>query len=178
MSSAEFGALLGLATAASFTPGPNTYFHWAGPFYALYGAGLSLYSSAIAANRGLRGALRFVCAVPAGWGLMLVLALPPLRWGVLAAGVGYMLWLAGRLAPAFVEGMALQLLNVKAWMLALTVAAGWVAGRPDWLARLLQVLPVMLFFGFASNFPHGPASASRAMIPRYNPVRPERADLL
>jgi len=135
MSSAEFGALLVLATAASFTPGPNT-----------------TLSTAIAANRGLRGALRFVCAVPAGWGLMLVQALPPLRWGVLAAGVGYMLWLAGRLAPAFVEGMALQLLNVKAWMLALTVAAGWVAGRPDWLARLLQVLPVMLFFGFASNF--------------------------
>ena len=86
MSSAEFGALLVLATAASFTPGPNT-----------------TLSTAIAANRGLRGALRFVCAVPAGWGLMLVLALPPLRWGVLAAGVGYMLWLAGRLAPAFVE---------------------------------------------------------------------------
>jgi len=29
----------------------DTYFHWAGPLYALYGAGLSLYSSAIAANR-------------------------------------------------------------------------------------------------------------------------------
>mgnify|MGYP006977463854 FL=1 len=47
----EFTALLLLATAVSFTPGPNT-----------------TLSTAIAANRGLRGALRFVCAVPVGWG--------------------------------------------------------------------------------------------------------------
>ena len=47
MTSAEFWALLMLATAVSFTPGPNT-----------------TLSTAIAANRGLRPALRFVLAVP------------------------------------------------------------------------------------------------------------------
>ena len=46
----EFTALLALATAMSFTPGPNT-----------------TLSTALAANRGLRGAMHFVCAVPVGW---------------------------------------------------------------------------------------------------------------
>lgn len=155
----EFTALLLLATASSFTPGPNT-----------------TLSTAIAANRGLRGAMRFVCAVPAGWALLLVLcavgvgalvlAVPALRWGVLAVGVGYMLWLASKLARSgtlaqadaarlnvtFWQGMLLQFLNIKAWMLALSVVAGWVAGQPDWTGRMLVVLPVMLFFGFSSNF--------------------------
>ena len=155
----EFGALLLLAFASSFTPGPNT-----------------TLSTAIAANRGLRGALRFVCAVPAGWALLyllcafgvgaLVLALPLLRWGVLALGVAYMLWLAARLARSgtlsaaderrldvgFWQGVLLQFLNIKAWMLALSIVAGWIAGQPDWVTRMALVLPVMLVFGFASNF--------------------------
>ncbi len=159
MTATEFNALLLLATATSFTPGPNT-----------------TLSTAIAANRGLRGAMRFVCAVPTGWaGLFvlcalgvggLVLAVPALRWGVLVVGVGYMLWLAWRLAGSrtlgqadarrmqvgFMEGVALQFVNIKAWMLALAIVAGWIAGRPDWLQRLVLVLPVMLCFGFASNF--------------------------
>ena len=47
--------------------------------------------------------------------------------------------------------MLLQFLNFKAWMLALSVVAGWFAGRPDATARTLQVLPLMLAFGFVSN---------------------------
>lgn len=159
MSPAELSALLLLFAAITFTPGPNT-----------------TLSTAIAANRGLRGALRFICAVPAGWVLLvllcgvglgsLVLALPVLRWGILVAGVAYMLWLAARLARSgklgeadasrldvgFIEGVGLQFLNVKVWMLALTVVAGWVAGHSDWMARLGLVLIVMLVFGFSSNF--------------------------
>ena len=158
MTAAEFSALLVLATASSFTPGPNT-----------------TLSTAIAANRGLRGAMRFVCAVPTGWaGLFvlcalgvgaLVMAVPVLRWGILAVGVGYMLWLAWRLAGSrtlsqaderrlqvsFAEGVGLQFLNIKAWMLALSIVAGWLAGRPDWLARFGLVLPVMVAYAFFSN---------------------------
>ena len=154
----EFTALLLVATAASFTPGPNT-----------------TLSTAIAANRGLRGAMRFVCAVPVGWGLLflacalgigaLIVALPPLRWAVLALGTAYMLWLAARLAGSrtlssaderkldvtFWQGVLLQFLNIKAWMLALAIVAGWIAGRPDATGRLLLILPVMVFFGFVSN---------------------------
>ncbi len=158
MDATEFGALLTLATAVSFTPGPNT-----------------TLSTALAANFGLRRALRFVFAVPVGWGLLfvlcatglgaLVVAVPLLRWGVLAGGAAYLLWLAWRLAGSgtlasadtsrlrvtFAQGVLLQFLNIKAGMLALSVLAGWIAGRPDAFARTLQVLPVMLAFGLCSN---------------------------
>lgn len=81
MTAAELTALLVLCTATSFTPGPNT-----------------TLSTALAANLGLRRALRFVLSVPVGWGLLfslcaagvgaLVLAVPMLRLGVQATGVG------------------------------------------------------------------------------------------
>ena len=45
----------------------------------------------------------------------------------------------------------MQFLNIKAWMLALTVVAGWLAGRADMGARFAIILPVMLLFGFFSN---------------------------
>ena len=44
--------------------------------------------------------------------------------------------------------MALQFLNIKAWMLALTVVAGWLAGREDAAQRFAVLLPVVLAFGF------------------------------
>ena len=158
MNSAEFIALLVLTTATSFTPGPNT-----------------TLSTALAANLGLRGSLRFVLAVPVGWGLLfslcaggvgaIVMLLPPLRIGIQALGVAYLLWLAFRLAHAralapaetarlkvtFWQGVLLQFLNIKAWMLALTVVAGWLAGHTDAVARFAIVLPLMLAFGLVSN---------------------------
>ena len=127
MSAAEFSALTLLFAAATFTPGPNT-----------------TLSTALAANRGLRGALHFICAVPAGWVLLLllcgaglgalVLAAPPLRWAILLVGVG------------------LQFLNIKVWLLALTAVAGWVLGHADWVTRLGWTGVLMVVFGLASNF--------------------------
>lgn len=158
MTASELSALLLLATATSFTPGPNT-----------------TLSTALAANRGLRGAMHFVLAVPVGWGLLftlsavglgsLVMALPTLRWAIVLGGVGYMLWLArrlwgsGQLSPSdssrmdvsFVQGVLLQFLNIKAWMLALSVVAGWIAGHADAVERYFVTLPLMLFFAFSSN---------------------------
>ena len=158
MNATEFTALLVLCTATSFTPGPNT-----------------TLSAALAANLGLRAAMRFVLAVVLGWGLLfglcaaglgaLVVAVPALRLGVQVVGVGYLLWLALRLARSsalaqadaarlqitFLQGVALQFLNIKAWMLALTVVAGWLAGREDAAQRFALLLPVVLAFGFFSN---------------------------
>ncbi|TDQ44290.1 LysE family translocator [Tepidicella xavieri] len=158
MTAAEFGALLALATATSFTPGPNT-----------------TLSTALAANFGLRRALRFVLAVPVGWTLLLtlcaagvgalVLAAPLLRGAILMGGVAYLLWLAWRLAGSqtlasastsslnvtFVQGVGLQFLNIKAWMLALSIVAGWIAGQPDAWQRFGLVVPVMMFYAFSSN---------------------------
>ena len=162
----EFTALLVLATAMSFTPGPNT-----------------TLSTAMAANRGLRPTMRFVCAVPVGWSVLLLLcaggvgavvvAVPALRWGIKAVGIGYLLWLAWKLSQSaklgeadtarlnvgFWQGVALQFVNIKAWLLALTIVAGWVAGYSDSLQRLAIVLPVMLFFAFTSNLTYAATGA-------------------
>ncbi len=166
MSSEELFALIALATVGTFTPGPNT-----------------ALSATIAANHGLRRAMPFVCAVPAGWGLMLVLnaaglgvmvlGYPPLRWGLLAAGVLYLLWLAWKLANTqhlseaaigpvvgFKQGVMLQFINIKAWFLALSVVSGWVIGHDDTVARLLETLPIFMFFGLTSNLTYAWIGAS------------------
>ena len=49
------------------------------------------------------------------------------------------------------QGVLLQFLNIQAWMLALAIVAGWIAGRPDATSRFLQTFPLMLFFAFSSN---------------------------
>lgn len=166
MSSAEFFALIALATVGTFTPGPN-----------------NTLSTTLAANYGLRAALPFVCAVPTGWSALLVLnswglgvvvlGFPPLRWGLLGAGVLYLVWLSWRLARTkslseasaspmvgFKQGVMLQFINLKAWFLALSVASGWVIGHEESMTRLSEALPIFMFFGFASNFTYAWLGAS------------------
>ena len=153
-------ALLGVVTAMAFTPGPNT-----------------LLSAALAANRGWPVALRFCLAVPVGWCLMLlgcalglgalIEAQPALRGAIKWAGLAYLLWLAARLARSttlgeadagrlrvgFVQGVALQFVNIKAWMAALMVVAGWITpGPPEaFWPRLSLVMPIMAAYALASN---------------------------
>jgi threonine/homoserine/homoserine lactone efflux protein len=164
MNATELTALLVFATAMSFSPGPNT-----------------TLSTALAANFGLKRALRFCFAVPTGWTLLLlvcglglgavVTGVPALRWAVKLAGVAYMGWLAWKLSRAsqmaqvdasrlevsFPQGVGLQFLNIKAWMLALTLTAGWVVNAggqpaPNPYERLAIIAVVMMFFAFTSNF--------------------------
>jgi threonine/homoserine/homoserine lactone efflux protein len=164
MSGTEITALLLFCTAMSFSPGPNT-----------------TLSTALAANFGLKRAMRFCVAVPTGWTLLmlacglglgaLVTGIPALRWGVKLAGVAYMLWLgwkvahAGRLSDVdesrlnvtFAQGVGLQFLNIKAWMMALTLTAGWVVNAGGQPAanpgqRLAIICAVMVFYAFTSNF--------------------------
>lgn len=164
MSAAELTALLLFCTAMSFSPGPNT-----------------TLSTALAANLGLKRAMRFCLAVPAGWTLLmlgsglglgaLITGVPALRWLVTLLGVAYMLWLAWKLSRAgqltevdatrlnvtFWQGVGLQFVNIKAWMLALTLSAGWVvnaAGQPasNPGERLAIICAVMMLFAFSSNF--------------------------
>jgi threonine/homoserine/homoserine lactone efflux protein len=158
MPGSELLALLGFATAMAFTPGPNT-----------------TLSAALAANHGLRHALPFAAGVPVGWGALLlgcalglgaVLdSLPLLRGVIKWAGLAYLLWLAwtlagsARLAQAdprrfdvgFWQGALLQLVNIKAWMAALLISAGWISLAPDPWARISFVLPLLMAFGLLSN---------------------------
>ena len=93
MTAPELTALLLFCTAMSFSPGPNT-----------------TLSTALAANLGLKRALRFCFAVPTGWTLLmlgsglglgaLITGVPALRWAVTLLGVAYMLWLAFKLSRA------------------------------------------------------------------------------
>ena len=164
MNASELAALMAFGAAMSFSPGPNT-----------------TLSTALAANFGLRRAMRFCLAVPLGWGVLLslcagglgalVVALPPLRWAIQAGGVAYLLWMvwklnqtttlaqadASRLQVTFVQGVALQFVNIKAWMIALTLTAGWVVnanGQPatNTGERLAIVAGCMVFYAFTSNF--------------------------
>lgn len=154
----KFTALLILATAMSFTPGPN-----------------NTLCTARGANHGLKRARPFVCAVPVGWGALLlvcalgqgalVVAVPFLRWTIKLVGVAYLLWLASRIVRSrqlseadaaslnvtFWQGAALQFVNIKAWMLALAIVSGWIAGRDEPALRVAVLLPVMLAYAFASN---------------------------
>jgi threonine/homoserine/homoserine lactone efflux protein len=57
-----------------------------------------------------------------------------------------------RLKVTFWQGVMLQFLNIKAWMLALTLVAGWIAGKPDAASRFLLMFPILLLYAFASNF--------------------------
>ncbi|MFD0669344.1 LysE family translocator [Ramlibacter sp. MAHUQ-53] len=171
MNASELTALLVFCSAMTFSPGPNT-----------------TLSTALAANFGLRRALRFCLAVPTGWALLIlacglglgavVTGVPALRWGVKLAGVGYMLWLARNLARqatlsqvdahklhvTFGQGVLLQFVNIKAWMLALTLTAGWVinaggqpAGNPG--ERLAIVAAFMVLYAFGSNFTYALAGS-------------------
>ena len=83
-----------------------------------------------------------------------------LTWGAFCLWLAWRLWRSGQLGEAdqarlnvgFAQGVLLQFLNIKAWMLALSIVAGWVAGRPDAASRYVQTLPLMLIFAFSSNF--------------------------
>ena len=58
---------------------------------------------------------------------------------------------ADALRVGFVQGVALQFVNIKAWMLALAIVSGWIAGQDNPALRFAWVLPVMLFYAFSSN---------------------------
>jgi threonine/homoserine/homoserine lactone efflux protein len=169
MPAAELAALLAYATAMAFTPGPNT-----------------TLSAAMAANHGLAHAMRFVVAVPFGWCLLLVACaaglgtlvttLPALGVAIRIGGGAYMLWLAWQLArPAratvgeaarasldvgFARGVALQFVNAKAWINALTIAGTWIAVEGEVGTRLAWVLPIAAAYGFASNFTYAAVGAA------------------
>ena len=159
----ELTALLLFATAMSFTPGPNT-----------------TLAAALAAN----GGMPFVLGVPVGWGLLLLAcaagvggmlqAAPALRGTLKWLGLAYLLWLAWKLArvdrlaqadPArfqvgFFKGVALQFVNIKAWMNALLISAGWITVADPMGPRLAVVLPLMMAYGLASNFTYALVGSS------------------
>jgi threonine/homoserine/homoserine lactone efflux protein len=166
MGASEWLALLGFATVMAFTPGPNT-----------------TLSAALGAQGGLRAAMPFVLSVPVGWGLLLLAsvaglgalleAMPGLRHAVKLLGLAALLWLAWQLAQrrslaqaedglrvGFAQGVALQFVNIKAWMNALLISAGWITVADNWMWRAAAVLPVMMLYGLCSNLSYALVGAA------------------
>ncbi|SDC15123.1 Threonine/homoserine/homoserine lactone efflux protein [Cupriavidus sp. YR651] len=178
LSMAQFLALVTLLAVGAFTPGPNT-----------------TIAAVTGANFGLRATLPHCVGVAFGFASIvalcasgvgaLILASPVLATVIHVIGVAYLLWLAWKIArstslaektvlkPMNVwQSVALQYANIKAWMLALAVAASYMAGAPSPAQRIALVSAVFALFGFCSNGAYGVLGASlRQWLAHGNRVR-------
>lgn len=138
-----FLALLGLAFAAAWTPGPN-----------------NLMLAASGVNFGFRRTIPHMAGVAFGFPVMIfavamglgaVVAASPvlkeaMRWG----GAALLLWFAWRIATAgeakaeararplsFLESAGFQWINPKGWAMALATTAQFVTGANLWLESAL-----------------------------------------
>ncbi|MBP0639362.1 LysE family translocator [Cupriavidus sp. AcVe19-6a] len=166
LTAAQFLALLTLLTVGLFTPGPNT------TIAAVTGANFGLRATlphCVGVAFGFASILA-LCAVGVG---ALILGQPALASVVHLAGVAYLLWLAWKIARSTAlaekqvlrplnvwQSAALQYANIKAWMLALAVAASYTAGAPAPLPRMLLVCTVFALLGFVSNGVYGVLGAA------------------
>lgn len=175
---AQFAALVTLLAVGAFTPGPNT-----------------TVAAVTGANFGLRATLPHCVGVSVGFASIialcatgvgaLVLASPMLAAAIRVAGVLYLLWLAFRIARStslaeknvlkpmnFWQSVAMQYANIKAWMLALAVAASYMEGAPSLTQRVALVSTLFASFGFVSNGAYGVLGASlRQWLMHGNRVR-------
>ena len=167
----EFIALIFFCAIMTFSPGPNT-----------------MLTTAIATNEGFRRTIPFALAVPIVW-LVIMLAsvfgigalvteIPSIRLGIKILGCTYLIWLAlklckskllhevnpARLNMGFAKGVAIQLLNIKVWLLAITIMGSWIiyaegqpSPNPD--ERLMMACAVVMFFAFISNMTYALAGA-------------------
>lgn len=147
-------ALIGFAFVTSVTPGPNN---------------MMLLASGV--NFGFRRTIPHMLGISMGHSFMVFLvglgiagllhAWPPAMLVLKIASVGYMLWLAWKIAHAaapgggtsgarpfsFLQAAAFQWVNPKAWAMALTACAAYA---PEGSTK--AVLSVALIFA-AVNFP-------------------------
>lgn len=178
LSTAQFLALVTLLAVGAFTPGPNT-----------------TVAAVTGANFGLRATLPHCFGVSVGFASIialcatgvgaLVLASPTLGVLIRVAGVLYLLWLAWRIARSTAlaekrvlkpmnvwQSIAMQFANIKAWMMALAVAASYMEGAPSLGQRVALVSALFATFGFFSNGAYGALGASlRHWLMQGNRVR-------
>lgn len=148
-------ALITLAVAGSFTPGPN-----------------NTIATVTAANHGFRAAVPHMLGVPLGFASMLVagslgvaavlIAHPLLAQLIKWLGIAYLLYIAWLIARAsslgdrtlarpltFWQSAAFQYANPKAWMLAAATAATFMAQGAN-VARTSVIVVVYALAAFSS----------------------------
>ena len=157
MSLEALPALAGIAVSMTWTPGPN-----------------NAMLSASGANYGWRRSMPHVMGVAIGFPVMLIvvafglvrvldafpIVVEVLRW----IGLGMLAWFAWRIATAvgtgqntqgepltFIEAIAFQWVNPKAWGLAIYVTAGYAVGDSAVFNTILAAIAFMLS-AFASSF--------------------------
>ncbi len=167
----ELIALLIFSAAMSFSPGPNT-----------------MLTTAIASNEGIGKTIPFALAVPVGWLLIMlscglgigamITEMPSLRLSIKLLGCAYLIWLSYKLCRTkklhevnsaklninFPKGVLLQFLNIKVWLLAITITGTWIIdteGQPSTNPneRLALACAVVMFFAFTSNMTYALAGA-------------------
>jgi threonine/homoserine/homoserine lactone efflux protein len=145
-------ALAAFAFVSSITPGPN-----------------NLMLMASGANFGLRRTVPHMLGVGIGFAVMLVLvglglaglfvAWPPALLVLKVASVGYLLWLAWKIAHAapptpgaaegrpltFLQAAAFQWVNPKAWTMSLSAMTLYAPGR-----EFVTILTVAVVFGLVN----------------------------
>lgn len=153
-------ALLGLAVAGSFTPGPNT-----------------TIATVTGANHGMRAVVPHLFGVPFGFSTMLmagslgaaalIVAHPLLAAALKWAGITYLLVIAWQIGRAgvgtdrrvarpltFWQSAAFQYANPKAWMLSVATA-GAFAGAGDTWTRTAIICAVFSVAAFLSLVLYG-----------------------
>ena len=149
-------ALAGIAVSMTWTPGPN-----------------NAMLSASGANYGWRRSVPHVMGVTFGFPIMLILvalglerllrSFPIIVTALGWVGFGMMAWFAWRIATAdatgegtrgrpltFLQAIAFQWVNPKAWALAFYITAGYAIGETA-LANTLLAAGVFLVSGLASS---------------------------
>ncbi len=150
-------ALAGIALSMTWTPGPN-----------------NAMLSASGANYGWRRSVPHVMGVTFGFPIMLILvalglerllrSFPIIVTALGWVGFGMMVWFAWRIATAdpshdgtrgrpltFLQAIAFQWVNPKAWALAFYITAGYAIGETA-LANTLVAAGVFLVSGLASSY--------------------------
>jgi threonine/homoserine/homoserine lactone efflux protein len=146
--------LLGFAFVASGTPGPN-----------------NLMLLASGANFGFNRTLPHMCGISLGHSFMVFViglglaqafeTIPTLRRVLMILSIGYMLWLAWKIAHAaapqqgevsgkpftFLQAAAFQWVNPKAWIMAIGAQTNYAQGA-DWTAALMVGIGFLMV-----NFP-------------------------
>ncbi|SES08684.1 Threonine/homoserine/homoserine lactone efflux protein [Tranquillimonas rosea] len=169
-----FFALVGLAIAAAWTPGPN-----------------NALVAASGATFGMRRTLPHILGIAVGFPVMVFIVgfflaevfqeSELLRQAVRLLGAALLLWIAWKVAQGgsgkesgpprpftFVEAAAFQWINPKGWSMAIAVTAQFVDGsNPARTAMIVALVFVLVGLGSASTW----AFAGHSLIRQLGPER-------
>jgi len=153
-----FVAMFVFAAVTAFTPGPNNIMVTAS------GVNFGFVRTLPHMAGILVGFVLLLIACGAGLGLLFT-AYAPLQYALKIVGAAYMLWLAWKVANArpadddsrssarpltFLEAAAFQVVNPKAWVIAISAIAIYI--RPDhWLIDFAIMVAVFAVFTVAST---------------------------